>query len=244
MTQNFQAKVLEIEDFPAARLRRLVLTSTAQQDLPAYHAGQYALLTFPGYSPRPYSIGNAPGRQTLEFHIRQSGSGASSYATHDLRVGDTIDVSAPFGECIYVRDCERPIIAVAGGSGLACMKAIIEEALADTGRTAPVSLYFGARTLNDLYLDETFRELEHTDPRFHYQPVLSEEQADTFRHGLVGDALLTDFETLAGTRIYGAGPVEMLRHVTEIAVARAADPDLIHTDLHQHTAFQEPDYAR
>ena len=244
---QFQATVSEIEDFPAARLRRVVVSAQSGQTLPAYHAGQYAMLTFGGYSPRAYSIGNAPGRNKLEFHIRQSGSGASTFATTRLQVGDSVDITAPFGTCLYVADCERPLLAVAGGSGLAGMKAIIEEALTDPSRTAPIYLYVGARTLHDLYLDDIFRTLEEKDPRFHYIPVLSEEIQPGIRQGFVTTAITEDFPDLSIARIYGAGPVEMLRHLYDTALTSGALPDHIHTDLDQLTNTMpqsEPDIAR
>jgi NAD(P)H-flavin reductase len=244
---QFQAIVSEIEDFPAARLRRVVVSAPAGQHLPAYHAGQYAMLTFGGYSPRAYSIGNAPGRNKLEFHIRQSGSGATTFATTALQVGDSIAIAAPFGTCLYVPDCERPLLAVAGGSGLAGMKAIIEEALADTARRTPTHLYVGARTLQDLYLDDIFRTLEEKDPRFHYIPVLSEDIQPGIRQGFVTTALSEDFPDMSVARIYGAGPVEMLRHLYDTALTHGALPDHIHTDLDQLTNTSvpsEPDNAR
>lgn len=242
MTQIFQTRVVEIEDFPAAGLRRLRLAAAPGVALPAYHAGQYAMLTFADCAPRPYSIGNAPGNATMEFHIRQSGSGASHYATTRLHVGDTVEVAAPYGDCLYVRDCERPLIAVAGGSGLAGMKAIIEEALADEIRDAPVTLYYGARRRDDLYMDDEFRRLEDADKRFRYCPILSEERHDNIRHGLVSTAMTQDTPDLSGYRIYGAGPVEMLRHLEQEALAHGGQAEYLHTDLHQHSEFQKTEF--
>ncbi len=245
MSKIFQTRVAVIEDYPAARLRRIVLKPLVLGALPAYRAGQYAMLTFPGFSPRPFSIGNAPGHDFLEFHIRQTGGEASAYATTSLKVGDILDLTAPFGECQYVQDCNRPGIAVAGGSGLACMKAITEEALADQNRSAPFYLYFGARTAKDVYLDQTFRDLAETDSRFHYIPVLSEETISGYRQGLVGDVMAGDFPDLQGYRIYGAGPVEMMRHLTDLALAHGALEAHIHTDLQQpKTPAPESDTAR
>lgn len=231
MTQHFQARVFEIEDFPAARLRRLLVEPEQATSLPDYHAGQYATLNFPGFSPRPFSIANAPGKQMLEFHIRRSGSGVSEYAATKLQVGDTIELAAPFGECIYVKDCTRPVVAIAGGSGLACMKAIIEEALADDGREAPVTLYYGARHYDDLYLDEFFRVLAEQDQRFKYMPALTDSAPEGYRQGLVTACLWDDLADLSGYRVYAAGPVEMLRHIHERAPQHGLSAERLHSDL-------------
>lgn len=229
------ARVADIEDFPAAKVRRLTLAACPGEALPAYQAGQYALLTFAGHDPRPYSIGNAPGRPVMEFHIRSTGGGASAYATAQLEMGNKVDIAAPFGNCIYIAGCNRPILAVAGGSGLAGMKAVIEAALDDKGRSAPVSLYYGARLRNDLYLDHQMQALADKDPRFSFHPVLSEEDLPGIRHGLVTGAVLEDHDDLAEFSIYAAGPAGMLRHLEEEFLAHRAALTRLHTDLHHHS---------
>lgn len=232
MSQHFKARVDAVEDFTGAQLRRLVLRPLVPGTLPAYRAGQYAMIAFPGLDPRPFSIGNAPGSDYLEFHIRRTASGgASEFAITMLQEGHILDLEAPFGSCTYEHDMQRPVVAVAGGSGLACMKAIVEAALRDPGRRAPVYLYCGARQASDVYLNDRFHELERKDPLFHFIPVLSEEKQDEFRHGLVGDVMAADFPDLANCRVYGAGPVDMMRHLTGLALARGAPSGHIHTDL-------------
>lgn len=240
MPQTFKACVTEIKDYPQARLRCVKISAVPPAVLPPYEAGQYAMLSFSGFAPRPYSIGCAPGSGFLEFHIRATGGETSTYATHILKTGDTLEISAPYGATRYVQDCNRPGIAVAGGSGVACMKAIMETALADPSRTSPFYLYYGARTLKEIYLDDYFRSRAAEDARFKYIPVLSEELNPGYRHGLVGDSMGDDFPDLSGARIYGAGPVEMMRHLTELALAHGAEAGHIHTDL-QQTASAEPE---
>lgn len=231
----FKAVVLHSEDFPDlesdSRVRVIWLApDDPDLALPDYQAGQYAMLTFPGCAARPFSIANAPNGKFLEFHIRRTTSGASHYATEILKPDDVLDIAAPYGSCVYMSACSRPLIAVAGGTGLAPMKAIVEASIKDA-HAHDVFLYHGVRGLDDLYLEDFFLDLEDTDKRFHYVPVLSEEKIEGIRHGLVAAEMVKDFPDLKGARIFGAGPVELVRHMTELCLAAGADPSHIHSDL-------------
>lgn len=234
LARTFDALVLHSEDFPDSESEsRVRILWLAPEDpdfpLPEYQAGQYALLGFSGHAARPFSIANAPNGKFLEFHIRRTASGASHYATEILKPNDEVEVRAPYGSCFYVPSCSKSLIAVAGGTGLAPMKAIIEASIKDT---APrnVFLYHGVRHLDDLYCEDFFLELEETDKRFHYVPVLSEEKIEGIRHGLVAAEMVKDFPDLKEARIFGAGPVELVRHMRDLCLAAGADPAHIHSD--------------
>ncbi len=228
MSSRFPATVTQIYDYPAAQVRRIFMQA---QQRPVYQSGQYMRVEFAGLPARPFSIGNRPGSDILELHIRNSGSPVSLHATEELRVGDEVYLTGPYGEAVYVQDCARPIIAVAGGSGLAPMKAIVEEALADARRTAAVHLYWGGAVPESLYMHEDFLMLAQKDPRFAYHPVLSEQEVEGFAHGLVGDVMAGDIKDLGLYRMYGAGSEAMLRHFEALTLARGVDPEVVHTDL-------------
>src|SRR3546814_2783707 len=104
-------------------------------------AGQYASVTFRGQPPRDYSMANRPGEAELEFHIRfTSGGATSNFVAESLRVGDPVTVEGPLGESYLRAEDPGPILAIAGGSGLAPMKSIVESALAQ-GLRQPIHLY-------------------------------------------------------------------------------------------------------
>ena len=84
------------------------------------------------------------------------GGATSAYVAERLKLGDSVRVEGPFGAS-YLRESHRgPIIAVAGGSGLAPIKSIVERALAQA-LPQHIHLYFGVRTERDLYLARPFR---------------------------------------------------------------------------------------
>ena len=129
-----------------------------------FRAGQYARLSFGELPPRDYSIGSRPDEALLEFHIRDTGDGgSSSYVAEALREGDPVGLEGPFGQGFLREADPRPILAIAGGAGLAPMKSIVETLLA-AGATREILLYFGVRREADVYLDGPLKALARALP--------------------------------------------------------------------------------
>lgn len=195
-----------------------------------FSAGQFGSVTFEGCAPRDYSMANMPGDPTLEFHVRHSSSGTTSaYVAQNLRLGDDVRVEGPFGAS-YLRESHRgPIIAVAGGSGLAPIKSIVERALA-LGLPQPIHLYFGVRAARDLYLETHFAELAKRHDNLRFIPVLSEGAGSSGRTGLVHEALAADFTTFDGCKAYLAGPPAMVEETARLLERRGMRRLDIHAD--------------
>ena len=194
-----------------------------------YEAGQYAELTFEGFDPRPFSIANAPGATYLEFHIRGVGQGARAYAARELRVGDTVMISPSMGQCTYVAGCSKPILAIAGGIGLAPIKALLEEAI-HHGHEAPIYLYFGGRIESDLYMRDDIATLGAAHHDFTLVMALSAEKNSQYRSGMIADVVLEDFDDLNPFRIYIGGPPAMIEASVPGLLAAGADLSCIHSD--------------
>jgi NAD(P)H-flavin reductase/hemoglobin-like flavoprotein len=119
-----------------------------------FRAGQYVSMEC-SYQPRlwrTYSMANAPREDgTLEFHVRAVGAGwVSSALVRRLKVGDMIRLAAPMGHMTLDPQSRRDIVCIAGGTGLAPVKALIDE-LARYNRTRWVHLFRGVRNRDDLY---------------------------------------------------------------------------------------------
>jgi ferredoxin-NAD(P)+ reductase (naphthalene dioxygenase ferredoxin-specific) len=196
-----------------------------------FSAGQFASVTFGSLPARDYSMANRPDDRTIEFHVRRTPGGTSSeYVTSVLKVGDRVRVEGPHGTS-YLRESHRgPIIAVAGGSGLAPIKSIVEQALAK-GMPQHIYLYFGARDERDLYLVEHFEALAARHASLHFIPVLSEPSAATGRRtGLVHEAVARDFDELDGCKAYLAGPPVMVEAASRLFEARGIRRIDVHAD--------------
>lgn len=195
-----------------------------------FSAGQFASVTFEGCPPRDYSMANVPGDLVLEFHVRRTAGGATSaHVAEKLAVGDRVRVEGPFGPS-YLREAHRgPIIAVAGGSGLAPIKSVIERAL-QQGLPQHIYFYFGVRTERDLYLHDHFARLAETHENLHFVPVLSEDDGSSLRHGLVHEAVAADFDEFDGCKAYLAGPPVMVEAATRLFEQRGMRRIDIHAD--------------
>ncbi|MBS0520477.1 MAG: 2Fe-2S iron-sulfur cluster binding domain-containing protein [Proteobacteria bacterium] len=195
-----------------------------------FSAGQFASVTFDGCAPRDYSMANTPGDPILEFHVRHTPGGTTSaYVADKLKVGDGVRVEGPFGTS-YLREGHRgPIIAVAGGSGLAPIKSIVEQALAK-GLPQHIYFYFGVRAERDLYLADHFAALARKHSNLHFTPVLSEEAGGLWRSGLVHEAVAADFDDFDGCKAYLAGPPVMVEAATKLLEERGMRRIDIHAD--------------
>lgn len=196
-----------------------------------FSAGQYASVQFAGLPPRDYSMANRPDEPVLEFHIRLVPGGAvTPHVATRLKAGDAVKVIGPYGTSYLRAKHTGPILALAGGSGLAPIKSIVETALAD-GATQPIHLYFGVRDERDLYLEDHFRKLAGRHPNLRFTPVLSEPSGPTARRtGFLADAVRADFPTLDGAKVYLAGPPVMVETATAAVEALGVRRQDCHAD--------------
>jgi len=153
---------------------RLNLPRTQQFD---YLAGQYLDIILRDGRRRSFSIANAPGTDTaLELHIRKVAGGRfSEQVFKSMNAGDLLRFEGPLGTFFLQEDNDTDLIFVAGGTGFAPIKAILEEGFAN-GRfdSRQIYLYWGVRTEADLYLQETVANWAARYANLHYTAVLSE----------------------------------------------------------------------
>ncbi len=176
--------------------------------------GQYVEVLLEDSKRRAFSLARAPHEGSeLEVHVRHvAGGGFTSWVFDGLAIGDTLRVEGPFGTFVPREDSERPMVLVAGGTGFAPVKAIIEHFL-HLGARRPMHLYWGARTDADLYLRPLPERWAAVVPTLDFHPVISDameaERAGT-RCGLVHEAVLEDFPDLSGHDVYMCGPPALI----------------------------------
>jgi CDP-4-dehydro-6-deoxyglucose reductase/ferredoxin-NAD(P)+ reductase (naphthalene dioxygenase ferredoxin-specific) len=196
-----------------------------------FSAGQYCAVTLDALPPRDYSMANLPDEPALEFHVRRVAGGATSrYIAERLAVGDEIRIEGPYGTS-WLREAHRgPILALAGGSGLAPIKSMVERAL-QLGMRQDIHLYFGVRDERDLYLEDHFIALTRKHPNLEFVPLLSAPSGATKRRtGFVHEAIAADFAELDGFKAYLAGPPPMVEAATKLLQARGMRRQDIHAD--------------
>lgn len=198
----------------------------------AFTAGQYARLTFPGAPTRDYSMASGPGERELEFHIRRVPGGAATPHIHEwVKLGDPVLVEGPFGSSYLREQHTGSILCVAGGSGLAPIKGIVEAAVA-RGMKQPIHVYFGARSGRDLYLVDHFEGLAQRHPNLSFTPVLSDAPFGVRgRTGFVTDVVAKDLQDFDGWKAYVAGPPPMVEAAMQISTARGLRSEDLHADV-------------
>lgn len=205
-----------------------------------FSSGQYATLTFANMPPRDFSMANRTNDDRLEFHIRHvDGGKVSDHILNGLKVGDRIEVKGPYGVS-YLRELHRgPILAIAGSTGLAPIKSIVDTAL-QTGMKQSIYLYFGVRAERDLYFMNQLEQLAKEYSSLTFTPVLSEpSDKGTYRTGLVTDAVLADFDDLDGCKAYIAGPPAMV----ETAIEKLQLLGIRREDCHADAFYTEAEKA-
>lgn len=207
--------------------------------------GQYLSILLRNGKERSFSIANTPAQISddgLELHIRVVPDGYYSPGVKDsVEVKDIIRIEGPFGTYFLRKDEQRPIVMIAGGTGFAPIKSLIEDAVA-SGLKQAITLYWGARAQPDLYLDALARQWEKDIASFKYIPVLSDEEKDsdwTGRTGFVHQAILADHPDLSAYSIYAAGPPVMIDALTNNLPANGLDTEFFYTDSFDYAAQSE-----
>lgn len=180
-----------------------------------YLAGQYIELNYKGVI-RSYSIANSKDIGTgIELHIRRLDSGKmSELLFSDLQLNVLMRISGPHGT-FFIRESDAPIIFLAGGTGFAPVKAMVEDLLKASSKRQ-VYIYWGMRSKSGFYSDFA-QEVQLGNENITYIPVVSDKDSDWIgREGLVHQAVLDDFSDLSKFDVYACGSPQM------IEVAKAA----------------------
>jgi NAD(P)H-flavin reductase/ferredoxin/quinol-cytochrome oxidoreductase complex cytochrome b subunit len=199
-----------------------------------YLAGQYLNVVLPAGERRSYSFTTASGSTDLvELQVRRIPGGRfSTMLFESIRPGDALRVEGPFGDFVLREPSDRPVVFVAGATGFAPVKSLLEEAFR-RGARRPMHLYWGVRTRADLYAAELAGRWAREHPNFRFVPVLSEPApGDRWdgRTGLVHEAILADFPDLSGHEVYACGSLRMVQAARPAFVAQGLAEDACHSD--------------
>lgn len=172
-------------------------------------AGQYLEFILKDGKRRAFSIANAQhDSEFIELHIRVIPGGVFSvYVANELQEKAILRLEAPFGNFFLREDSSKPIIFVAGGTGFAPVKGIIEH-MQHNNIKRDIVLYRGARALDDLYMHDLCEKWAELMPNVTYIPVISEPVASdnwAGRTGLVHQAVLDDVKDLSAYQAYVCG---------------------------------------
>ena len=197
-------------------------------------AGQYIDILLKDGKKRSFSLANAPHDDAvLQLHVRHVPGGVfTDQVFSTMKQKDILRFNGPHGGFFLREESDKPIILLAGGTGFAPIKAIVEHALAE-GCTRPMTIYWGARAKQDLYQHALPESWAAAHAHVGYVPVLSEPQATdawTGRTGLVHQAVLDDHADLSGFEVYACGSPAMIDAARADFLARGLPEDAFFAD--------------
>ncbi len=197
-----------------------------------YHAGQFVHLYRPDGLMRSYSIANVPEADgVIELHVRRLPGGAMTGWLHDaLKIGESLDIAGPFGNCFYTPgNPEQGLLLIGTGSGLAPLWGIANDAL-QQGHIGPIRLYHGSWNPHGLYLVDELSALSARHDQVHYGPCVDSEALTQHSAGRADHIAFSDLKNLKGWRVFLCGHPELVQSAKKRAFLAGASMRDIYAD--------------
>ena len=222
--KDTMAEIVKVEALSAHRIRLSV--KPLEGALPMFLPGQYVNVTAPNETvTRPYSFTSAPGADVATFLIRNvPGGKLSAYLAAKAKTGDRLALNGPFGS-FYLRAPRRPILFLAGGTGVGPILSMLEYLAARGANDQAVRLVYGVRDDADLVEVDRIEAFRARIPNFTYDTTCSGPGS---RHPLTGhvtDHFSAGVLNNGDVDVYLCGPPEMVesgrRHVVKLGLSPA-----------------------
>lgn len=180
-----------------------VLKATSPTPIP-FIAGQYASFICPD-GRKPFSFANTPSESELEFLIGYTPTGKSRGLIEPLQIGQTLTVLAPYGRFVIDKSDTRPIIFIAGGTGIAPIRSQLRQ-LQESSSTTRTTLFLAGHDEQRLYYHQEFLALAQVSSLFTYIPCLATPQTPwAGKTGLVTSLVPTTISNMPDFTYYVCG---------------------------------------
>jgi Na+-transporting NADH:ubiquinone oxidoreductase subunit F len=243
MDVEIEPKYLEVEKYDAEVISTKDVTPSIKEivfDLKEpetidFKAGQYVQVQVPANGDtvdRAYSIASEESvHDKVMLTVQLIEGGLGSTYLHELEEGEKVEFTGPFGD-FYVQDSDAKIIGVAGGVGLAPLRSIVFSLL-EKGVEREIWLFYGARTLEDLYYHEDLHELADEHDNFNYVPALDSSQPEWDGEvGLVTEVMKDYLEEGDDMEGYLCGPPPMMDATIDLLTDYGVDEeDILYDDF-------------
>jgi len=221
--KEYQAKVEFIKDLTPT-IKRLRLSLKENEEI-NFKPGQYIQLKAPKYKGndeevyRAYSVASSPKKKNyIELIIGYVPDGiCTTYVHKFLKVGDTVTFNGPYGD-FYYQDNDRDMVMVAVGTGMAPILSILYN-MEENQINRKSTFYFGARTVEDLFLVDEIKSIKENLINFNFIPSLSRPKDDDNWQGEIGrvtDTIEKFIESGENKEAYLCGSPNMIDSVIEL----------------------------
>jgi CDP-4-dehydro-6-deoxyglucose reductase, E3 len=230
--RSFMAQVEQLEPLTDDVMR--VLLKPLDPEPIRFHAGQYINIVLEDRERRAFSFATAPhAAELIELHVKLVPGGAfTTYVFNAMKTGDTLRCEGPLGSFYLREDSDRPIVFVAGSTGFAPVKSMVEYAF-HAGLKRPMYLYWGVKSVGDFYMKQLPERWAREHANFKFIPVLSEPSPDdhwTGRTGTVHEAILHDFPVMTDCEVYACGSVGMVESAHSAFLQKGMTEDRCFSD--------------
>jgi NAD(P)H-flavin reductase/ferredoxin len=230
--RTFMARVQKLERFTDDVMR--VMLKPLDPEPIRFHAGQYINIVLEDRERRAFSFATAPHEaELIELHVKLIPGGAfTTYVFNAMKEGDMLRCEGPIGSFYLREDTDRPIIFVAGSTGFAPVKSMVEYAF-HAGLKRPMHLYWGVKSPGDFYMKALAEHWAGEHDNFKFIPVVSEPVPEDHwqgRTGSVHEAILQDFPNMTGCEVYACGSVGMVETVHSAFLQKGMAEDRCFSD--------------
>ncbi len=195
---------------------------------------------------RAYSMANHPAEGNIVMlnvriaspppNLPDVPPGIASSFIFNLKPGDKVFVSGPYGE-FFAKETDKEMMYIGGGAGMAPMRSHIFDLFHTQKTTRPVTFWYGARSLREMFYDDDFKSIAAEFPNFNYNVALSEPMPEDnwtgptgFIHQVVYDNYLSKHEDPTEIEYYMCGPPMMISAVDKMLYDQGVDKDMIDYD--------------
>jgi benzoate/toluate 1,2-dioxygenase reductase subunit len=221
---NFQGTVVVSRALSPGAIELVVELEKGIDFLP----GQYVNIQVPGGAHvRAYSFSSLPGDTRASFLIRNVPGGLmSTWLLQQAKPGDALTLAGPMGS-FYLRPAQRPMLMLAGGTGLAPFLSMLKQ-LAQTPVNQPVTLLYGVTKDTDLVMVETLNELAQCLPNLTWLPIVTDSASACPQKGFVTDHFSEELLNNGEVDVYLCGPPPMVDAVLRSFHERQITPASFH----------------
>ena len=223
-TDTFKATVTEVHRYDDAAFELYI---DAKENAPSFLPGQYVNIVVPGGEEhRSYSFSSAPGK-SMGFLIKHVPNGLmSTWLDKNAKAGVELDVIGPLGT-FYLRPVNRPLLFLAGGTGLAPFLSML-EVLADQGCTQPIHMLYAVTRDQDLVLVDALEAFTERLANFSFTTIVADENSTHPQKGYVTHHLEPKMLHDGDVDVYLSGPPPMVDAVNDYMKTNNMTPASFH----------------